>query len=515
MRVPLTLGFAVMGLLVFILSSNVLAADEKVDTLTVAALSGDQGFPSPYGHYPHGGGYIMMSFIFDTLIWKDQNGFVPALAETWKYLPDENAYLFHLRKGVTWNDGEPFTADDVAFTFQYTKDHPYPLVDSSIIDKAEAIDENTVKIVLTKSYAPFLDQVAGAQPILPLHIYRNMSDPDDYKDEKALTGTGPFRLVDYDQTQGTYFYKANEDYYQGSPRVKQLKFVKVSNEMASASLKKGDIDAASVPAETTEPLEKEGFDIKESHDTTMIMAINHKKEPFSDVRFRKAIYYAIDRQALVDIFLRGFGCAGCPGILPSDHPWYNPDQEQYSFDPAKAEELLKEMGYSKDGQYFSKDGERLEIELLVAPTEERLGELIEHQLESGGITVNLRSMDLKTKDSMVDDWKFDLAINYHGGMGADPSVLNRIIIGTGLYSSRYAEDVQLVDLLNEQVSEMDPARRKELVSQAQEIIACDLPSLPLFYIDSFWASDDRVSFYYTYGGVAMGTPTALNKMAFV
>ena len=116
---------------------------------------------------------------------------------------------------------------------------------------------------------------------------------------------------------------------------------------------------------------------------------------------------------------------------------------------------------------------------------------------------------------MVDDWKFDLAINYHGGMGADPSVLNRIIIVTGLYSSRYAEDVQLVDLLNEQVSEMDPARRKELVSQAQEIIACDLPSLPLFYIDSFWASDDRVSFYYTYGGVAMGTPTALNKMAFV
>lgn len=82
MRVPFALGFAVMGLLILILGSNVLAADEKADTLTVAALSGDQGFPSPYGHYPHGGGYIMMSLIFDTLIWKDQNGFVPALAET-------------------------------------------------------------------------------------------------------------------------------------------------------------------------------------------------------------------------------------------------------------------------------------------------------------------------------------------------------------------------------------------------------------------------------------------------
>ena len=74
MRVPLTLGFAVMGLLVFILSSNVLAADEKVDTLTVAALSGDQGFPSPYGHYSRGPGYVRMSLIFDTLVWKDEKG---------------------------------------------------------------------------------------------------------------------------------------------------------------------------------------------------------------------------------------------------------------------------------------------------------------------------------------------------------------------------------------------------------------------------------------------------------
>jgi ABC-type transport system substrate-binding protein len=100
-------------------------------------------------------------------------------------------------------------------------------------------------------------------------------------------------------------------------------------------------------------------------------------------------------------------------------------------------------------------------------------------------------------------------------MGADPSVLNRIVTGTGLYSARYEEDPELVDLLRKQIAEMNPAKRKVLVSRAQEIIASDLPSLPLFCIDSFWASDDLVNFYYTYGGVAMGTPTTLNKMAFV
>jgi peptide/nickel transport system substrate-binding protein len=95
---------------------------------------------------------------------------------------------------------------------------------------------------------------------------------------------------------------------------------------------------------------------------------------------------------------------------------------------------MAQMSYSKEGKYFSKDGEPLEIELLVTPSEERLGELISQQLDSAGFKVDLRSMDLKAKDSMVTDWEFDLAINFHGGMGADPSVLNRIVTGTGLYS---------------------------------------------------------------------------------
>jgi peptide/nickel transport system substrate-binding protein len=199
-----------------------------------------------------------------------------------------------------------------------------------------------------------------------------LSDPENYKDDAALTGTGPFQLVDYDPIQGTYLYKANENYYQGPPRVKQLKFVKVSNEMAAA-LRQGDIDASGVPAEMADSLKNEGFEVQESHDTIMIMAVNHKKEPFSDLRFRQALYYAIDCQALVDTYLRGFGWTGSSGILPSDGPWYNPDLEQHNFDPAKTEELMAQMSYSKEGKYFSKDGEPLEIELLVTPSEERLG----------------------------------------------------------------------------------------------------------------------------------------------
>ena len=516
-RLPL-LGFAAAGFLLLVLCSAQ-AADETVDVLTIADSTGDWGFPSPYGHYSRGPGYIRMSLIFDTLVWKDENGFVPALAESWDYLPDEKAYVFHLRSGVTWNDGQPFTAQDVAFTVQYIQDHPYQWVDSSIIEKAEASDDSTVKITLKKDYAPFLDQVAGTLPIMPEHVYDDVSDPANFKDDAALTGTGPFKLVNYDKTQGTYLYEANENYYQGAPKVKQIKFVKVSLEMSAAALEKGDVDAATVPGETVDGLENKGFEVVVgTHDWVAKIMVNHKKAPFSDAKFRQALYYAIDRQDLVDTGLRGYGLEGSPGLYASDNQWYNADQKEYSFDPAKAGQLLEELGYEKkDGsQYYSKSGEPLTIELLATATTERQGELIAKQLDAAGFKVNLRSVDAKTLDSLVGAWQFDLALSGHGGLGGDPAILNKVVQDQKSFNSaRYDEDTKLDDLLNEQIEEMDPVKRKELIDSAQELIALDLPALPLYYTDSFWASNDKVSYYYTYGGVGSGVPIALNKMIFV
>ena len=517
-RFPL-LALGAAGLLLLIISSTSLAADETVDVLTIADSTGDWGYPSPYGHYSRGPGYIRMSLIFDTLVWKDEKGFVPALAKSWEYLADEKAYVFHLRDGVTWNDGEPFTAKDVVFTVQYINEHPYQWVDSDIIETAEATDDHTVKITLKKDYAPFLDQVAGTLPIIPEHIYKDVSDPVSFNDPKALTGTGTFKLVNYDKTQGTYLYEANENYYQGTPRVKQIKFVKVSTEMSAAALEKGDVDAVSVPGETVDGLKDKGFVIiKGAHDWVAKIMVNHRKAPFSDAKFRQALYDAIDRQDLVKTGLRGYGLEGSPGLYASDNEWYNPDQEQYPYDPAKAGELLEELGYEKKeaSQYFTKISEPEAIELLVTATTERQGELVAKQLDSAGIKVNLRSVDSKTLDSLVGGWQFDLALSGHGGLGGDPAVLNKVVLDQKSFNSaRYDDDPELNELLESQVEEMDQDKRKEMVDSAQEVISQDLPALPLYYTDSFWASNDKVSFYYTYGGVGSGVPIALNKMAFV
>lgn len=526
----LFIGLAALAGLLLLMLCGAQAEDETVDMITIADTTGDWGYPSPYAHYARGPGYIRMSLIFDTLVWKDGDGFVPALAESWEYLSDEKAYLFHLRDGVTWNDGQPFTAQDVAFTFQYIKDHPYTWIDSSSVEAAEAVDDRTVKIALTKDYAPFLDQVAGTLPILPEHIYSSVSDPAGFKDPAALTGTGPFKLVDYNQAQGTYLYEANEGYYQGAPRVKQIKFVKLSLELSPAALEKGEVDAATVPGETVSDLQAGGFSVIEgSHDWLAKIMVNHKREPYSDVKFRRALYYAIDRQELVDTALRGYGLAGSPGLYASDSDWYNPDQEQYSFDPAKAGQLLEEMGYEKnregqsgqsgqdsqDSQYYGKDGRTLETELLATSVTERQGELIVSQLKEAGISADLRIVDAKTLDSLVGEWQFDLALSGHGGLGADPAMLNRLVLDQKSFNSaRYNANQSLNDVLEEQIGEMAIDARADLVDRAQELIAGELPALPMYYTDTYWAFNDKADYYYTYGGVGSGAPIALNKMIF-
>ncbi len=515
LKFPFAFGSAVLGLLLLILCSPALASDETIDVFTIADPTGDWGYPSPYGHYPRGPGYVMMSMIFDTLVWKDQNGYVPALAESWQM--EDNAYVFNLRKNATWQDGEPFTAKDVVFTIDYTKEHPYPLVSPKLVKSAKALDDYTVKLYLNGSYAPFIEMVAGALPILPEHIYSNVANPAEFLEDEALTGTGPFKLVDYDKAQGTYLYEAYDDYYLGAPKVKQLRFVKVSNEMAAAALEKGDVDAATVPPEKAEDLEGMGFDVlRGSHDSISKLMVNHRKEPFSDARFRQALYYAIDRQALVDTVLRGYGIVASPGLLAPDNDLFNPNVETYDYDSARTGELLEELGYTKDGQYFTKDGEPLEMEMLVTATDERAGEMIKQQLEQAGFKVTLRSLDSKARDSLVSEWDFDLALNSHGGMGGDPEILSRLIgEGFSFNSARYFENQELNDLLSREVSEMDPDRRKELIDEVQVIHAQDLPTLPLYYADSYWAHDDMVNMYYTKRGIAMGTPIAQNKQSFV
>lgn len=497
----------------------------KDQIYTVADATGDWGFPAPYSHYMRGPGYIRMTLIFDSLIWKDDKGYTPALATSWQYNEEENYYSFNLNDGVTWHDGNKFTAKDVVFTINYNKEHPYPLVDTGIIQKIETTGDYEVKIYLEKPYAPFLDYIGAGLPILPEHIYKDIKSPEQFQEKEACIGTGPFMLMDYNKVQGTYLYEGYENYYQGKPIVSQIKYVKIGNETIGAALRQKQVNLALVTPELSEELKKEGFSIMPgAHDWVGKMLVNHQKEPLDSKEFRQALAYAIDRRALVDTCLRGYGLPGSPGLVPQDSKWYNNKlDDAYSYDPTKAENILKKLGYTKNGKYFEKNGNPLELELLFGAGNagivgEREGEFIKSQLEKAGIKINLRGIDAKTLDSRVSEWKFDLVLSGHGGLSSDPVMVGKLIAGGqgfSINSARYQKNKELLEALNKQVSTMDVNKRKEYLYQIQELYAEEMPALTLFYSDYYYAHDGQLNLFYTIQGIGFGTPMLENKMAFV
>lgn len=485
-------------------------------TYTIADTTGDWGYPSPYRRYPRGPGYVRMSLIFDTLTWKNESGrVIPALAERWEYLDDENAYIFDLNKNARWHDGAPFTADDVAFTVRYTKKYPMAWVDPKTVEKAVPIDSHTVKLTLSRKYAPFLINVAGTMPILPRHIWEDVSHPRRFSGEKALVGTGAFKLLDYDKAQGSYFYEASKGYYGGRPRVDRIKFIKVATEMVGAALKHGLADAGSIPPDLAEDMKQAGFRvIRAPYGWHLKLVMNHKEAPLNEKAFRQALAHAIDRNALVEITQRGHAMVGNPGFVPPDSPWYNPHVKSYKFDLGKARTLLRELGYEvRDGKIFG-DGTPLKLQVLSQPRFKEVGLFVKEQLERLGLEIDIRTLEPKTLDSKVLHWQFQLAISGHGGL-YEASFLKRAILDEGFNSVRYQGNKELRRLVMAQLQEMDPEKRKEIVFRIQELYAGDLPNLPLYYPNWYWAHNGRLDIFYTKNGISIGIPLPLNRRAFI
>jgi peptide/nickel transport system substrate-binding protein len=490
----------------------------EINSYTIADSTGDWGYPSPYLYYSRGPGYTRMSFIFETLVWKDATDFVPQLAKEWEYVAEENAYIFKLRNNVTWHDGIKFTAEDVVFTIDYVKTHPNPfvtLIGPSGVRDALAIDDYTVKLYLEQPYASFLHDVAGTLAIIPKHIWEGVDDPKSLTGPEAVVGTGPYMLADYSKEHGTYLYKAYADYYLGKPFVDEIKFVKISAEMIPAALKEGSANAGDIPPEVVSEMEKAGLTvITAPYAWNAKMTINHHKEPLSSKQFRQALAYAIDREALVQITQRGHGMAGSPGMIPPTSDWYNPDTPQYKYDPAMAGGLLEGLGYKLKDGYFTKDDKLLELELIAAADYKEVGQFVKQQLEEAGIKIDFRTMEAKTVDAKVGAWDFDLAIYGHGGL-YEPSILKKIIMDEGFNSARYASNEILNQLLEAQLSEIDAEKRKDMVFQIQEVYAEDLPALTLYYPKWYWAHDGMVNLFYTRDGLASGIPIPLNRLSFV
>jgi peptide/nickel transport system substrate-binding protein len=496
--------------------------------LRIADGAGDWGYPDPFKHYPRGPGYIRMSWVFDTLIWKGQKELVPALADSWSYDPANMTFTFNLNKKAKWHDGKPLTAEDVVFTIGYYRKHPYPFVKIADIGKVSAKDAHTVLLKLSKPYAPFLSGVATTMPVLPEHIWKPVTEPEKYNDRKAFIGSGPYIFRDFDKTKGSYLYEAFGDYYQGRPKIDRLIYIRSGKPMISLTNKEADL--ANIRPEMADQLAGKGLTIiRDENGWVKKLMINHKKAPLDDRRFRQALAHAINQREIIEKGHRGFATPASYGLLSVDHEWYNPAVPTYSYDRLKASELIESLGFTKgkDG-FFQKNGKILTLHLLCSTITaagesviDRDGEIIKRQLQTAGIAIELVNMEQTTTDSRIKSWSFDLAVSGHGGITGDPVILNEMILSTygggSVNSSRYDSNPDLNRLLEKSVLEMDQEKRKKLVYDVQKIYALDLPAIPLYYPNNFSAYNPQksVQWFYTKGGIAKGVPIPQNKMALI
>jgi peptide/nickel transport system substrate-binding protein len=486
--------------------------------------SADWGFPSPLTFYPRGPGYIMTSYCFDTLIWPDETGnFTGLLAKSWERSEDGLEWTFHLRDGVTWHDGEAFTANDVAFTFDYIRGKASisPIgsgwYNTGIIESVEALDDHTVRITLKQPYAPFMQQVAAVIPIMPEHIWKDVSDPSKYMEKDAAIGTGPFILEDYDKNQQSYKYSANVNYFLGKPVIDTLIYVKTSD--AVISLKSGDIDESGLTLDQVQALD-------ESDNMNIISGPGYwvyrlrfnipSNTVLNNTDIRKAIYYSLDCEDIESRVLHGGGIAGNPGYIPPYSSWYNPDVTQYNYDISEANRMLDDAGYQNrdtDGIRLDAQGKRLEFQLLYTSDQQsqRLAELIQTYLKDAGIGIIFKPGDMKTVDGLVGAGNFDLAIYSHGTSTDPARMLNSFPTSTGWNNTEF------MDLADEQMSTMNESRRKVLVDRMQVLIADNVPTIPIMYRNVYSATnkDKLGGFFYTPGGVGGGVPTEYNKLVFI
>ncbi|MDQ6741128.1 MAG: ABC transporter substrate-binding protein, partial [Actinomycetota bacterium] len=399
--------------------------------------AGDFGY-TPF-NYLLGPGYVRMSLLFDTLIWKDSQGYIPWLATEWKQSADGKAWTFTLRPGVKWHDGTPLTVDDIVFTFDYFKKQPptSPLLRGlEFVSGARKVDAQHVEVALTQVYAPFLVNIAGALPIIPQHVWEKVADPTTFTAPEAAIGSGPYKLTSYDAASGAYGYDANNDFWLGKPFVQRIEMVPTGDDLLA--LKQGTLDAADVsaPSGVTDDVlaQFQAPDYGVLNQLLEFSPVIHfnlaKGAPYTDVNFRRAWAYAIDRDELVQRVLQGKGKPGNPGWLGPASSWYNPAVEQYKFDPAKAKALLDSAGYKDrngDGMRELPNGKPLDVHILGGGGPfARVTELIVAQLKSVGIKASFTSPG--DPNALIEQFargNYDVGLLFYE-LGGDPDYMRQV-----------------------------------------------------------------------------------------
>jgi len=439
----------------------------------------------------------------------------PILAKSWEVSEDGLTWTVHLEEGVTWQDGVPFTADDVIFWASVLEDPETVGVSSFsqrffVNDKPyvfEKVDDYTVTITSDVPVPSLLGNIGV--PIIPKHYFEENGIAN--KDMKAspfnndlALGTGPFKMVE-NRVGEAVILERYEDYWRGRPYLDSFVFRLIPDAQTRiAALKTGEIDFARIqPKQVPELLSSPDIKILNLLvDYQDHLRLNVTKPNLADKRTRQAMMFALDRLAILQVMEFGYGQVADSPFNPIVTA-YEPT-DTYSYDVEKANALLAEVGWEKgaDGFLVAKNvegvapGTKFTVVLDAMDADEtKCFAMVQSYWQAVGIDAQIRQIDSsvwREENSGKEDKPYDVMFSGKGFVGDNGVNWDNVMASTRKDSTSSYENPVTIDLFNQARAATDVATRDEFLKQAAAIIWEDLPYIPLWYQSRVWAYNTRV-----------------------
>ncbi|ACZ20599.1 ABC-type dipeptide transport system, periplasmic component [Sanguibacter keddieii DSM 10542] len=420
--------------------------------------------------------------------------------------PDAKTIVSTLREGVTWSDGEDFTADDVVFTYNLLKEFP-ALDTTGIWSRVESVTAEGQDVTFTlKSEDSSAPIIVLAVPIVPEHVWADQADPVTFTNENPV-GTGPYVLGDFNANQ--YKMEKNETYWQADKVAAEELVLPAANSQLDVVNNGYDWAYAFMSdVENTWNAADEGNEYWFPAGGTVGIAPNLTKAPYDDVNFRRGMSLALERGIIAENASEGtVGAAGQQGLLlPTQEEWLTdaiPDEGMVTQDTAAAEAAFAEAGYTLEGGKLV-DAEGNQATMTITTPNGwtdwlRAVQEIQKQYMAIGIDVKVNQPQPAAYFKAVQDGDFDVAMTSFGGNGSVyqgyynllSSDFNRPLGETAPSNYQRYSNPDVDALLTEFRTTVDEDRQKELAGELQEVMYNDVPVVSVYYAGLWGLFSDK------------------------
>ncbi|HOO32219.1 MAG TPA: ABC transporter substrate-binding protein [Thermotogota bacterium] len=443
----------------------------------------------PVGLDPHQvtafASHRILENVYDGLLRYDENmQLIANLAESYE-VKDAYTVVFTLRNDVYFHDGTKMTADDVIFSFERITDPDFGSPAASYyadVESIKVVGEKNIEFKLkTPSVNALLPNFAGVNSAIVSKAFvesgKNM--------QLETNGTGPFAIADYEAGNYISLVKNDKYYMAGLPKLDELRFIIIPKEVSRVSaLKNGDVDISKLNEPLSLNMLTNGFSIyRQPVLSYYLLGINNDVAPLNDPKVRRALSYAVNREMIIKMV--GFGEGTITGIMnPTVKAWAVPVDEEFSYNPAKAKQLLAEAGYP-NGFEFS-------ITVSAKYNFDKIAQALQAQFASVGVKANL---DMVEWGIFIKKWKekdFDSFVSLNSGSVSPDKQLFRTFETNGSTNKFNYSNTKVDELLVEGRTTTEYEARHEIYNELQEILIQDSPILFLYSPNNLYASQKDV-----------------------